>query len=132
MAVCLRVTGVSSKAVRNRRSRAGRQRTAAGGRLPACGPASSGSYGHRGPEELRTERGTREKLNKCFLFCCVITKYVSENGLRQRWVVCLFLYTISLFDLCFITSGDELLTVSVTEARSRITEYTRPLLFIVT
>lgn len=39
---------------------------------------------------------------------------------------------VSLFDLCFITSGDELLTVSVTEARSRITEYTRPLLFIVT
>lgn len=49
---------VSFRVSQSRRSRGGRWRRAAGGWIPACGPASSGSDGHTGPEEGQSERHT--------------------------------------------------------------------------
>lgn len=104
---------VSSTASRSRWSRGGRRRTVEWDRVPACGPASSCSDEHTGPEERRTETPCQESRAP------QASRRGSHTSLQPR------------SNTGHGTNG-HLLTVRVTEASSRITEYTRPLLFIVT
>lgn len=56
-------------------------------------PAVQPPVVHMDTEDLRSygqKEAHGEKLNKCFLFCCVITKYVSKKMVSDSdgWSVC--------------------------------------------